>query len=909
MSFIKCINSLFRVIFCLVAATTAPLVAAYPAHYFVINEAQDGTLSVAYHQIVNLSGIPENNLSQNAAKTSSTRLESYVNAAAYSKANDKLVSVTTAASSPWLRAEFPKAGTSGEIEGRTFPAQNRQYVVRMPVESGQLLRLSGTRHTEVTTSTSVGNQSGIAQSPPVAMQLELDLDSYISAAKASVQKVLPAGYSSGALADNGDPANRLDLLIVAEGYTAQQQDKFLSDASSLATKLLSISPYRDFKHLINVRWLFVPSAQSGADKPNCVQTPLEPVVMVDTAFDATFCTAGLRRLITFDYGKLNIAASNVPDWDYLLLLVNDNEYGGAGGFVSVASTNQASSEVMQHELGHSFTLLADEYEEPYPEYGFCSDINTSLPKCEVNVTDQTSLASLKWRRWVGSQTPIPTPMLFPLTDPKAAGLWLGARYTSFGMYRQCLNGIMRSLGAPFCDVDSEAFVKRLFSGWYSLPNGVSLINPGATPSVATVMASRNSTVLFQATLSGSLAGLTATWSVDGIVKSVQNSTHGATVSFAYLKPDDLEHSVLLDVSDNTGFTLDRPSRSRFWQVKGRSSGDLNADGKSDLIFRNASTGQINAWLMNGIVSSATGVLVPPGNWTVSHVADFSGDGSADVLIRSNDGAVSLLLMNALTVTSNVSLLGAGSGWSVSHVADFNGDGKADLLWRNTDGSVALWLMNGTAQASSALLIGANSGWGVTHTADFNGDGKADLLWRNTDGTIAAWLMNGTAQSSSGGLLGAGSGWNVSHVADFNGDGKADLLWRSTDGTIAMWLMNGIAQSSSDMLLGGGSGWNVSHVVDFNSDGKDDLLWRKSDGTVTIWLMNGTVQSSNAFLIGANSGWNVTHTADMNGDGKGDLIWRNTGDGSVAIWLMDGTTTMSATGILGATTWNVVPSAP
>jgi fibrillarin-like rRNA methylase len=335
--------------------------------------------------------------------------------------------------------------------------------------------------------------------------------------------------------------------------------------------------------------------------------------------------------------------------------------------------------------------------------------------------------------------------------------------------------------------------------------------------------------------------------------------------------------------------------------------DLSADNKSDLIFRNASTGQINAWLMNGTTVTSTAALIPSGNWTVSHVADFNGDGRADILLRNDNGAVKLLLMDGLTVSSNVTLLGAGSGWSVSHTADFNGDGMADLLWRNTDGAVAVWLMNGTGQIGSALLLGAGSGWSVTHTADFNGDGMADLLWRNADGAVATWLMNGTTMSSSALLLGANSAWSVSHTADFNGNGKADLLWRNADGAVAMWLMDGITMSSGALLLNANSGWTVSHAADFNGNGKADLLWRNADGAVATWLMDGTAQSSGALLLGANSGWSVTHTADFNGDGKADLLWRNN-DGSLATWLMNGVSTLSAAGLLGAANqWIVVPT--
>jgi hypothetical protein len=343
----------------------------------------------------------------------------------------------------------------------------------------------------------------------------------------------------------------------------------------------------------------------------------------------------------------------------------------------------------------------------------------------------------------------------------------------------------------------------------------------------------------------------------------------------------------------------------------RLSNDLSADGKSDLIFRNAATGQISAWLMSGVAPNATAGLVPPGSWTVTHTADFNGDGKADILFRNNDGAVTVWLMNGLGVVSAVGLLGPDPDWSVSHVADFNGDGKADILWRNTNGAVTLWLMDGIAVTSKLGLLGADPNWSVSHVADFNGDGKANLLWRNTNGAVTMWLMNGVSVSSREDLTLADPNWRVSHVADFDGDGKADLLWRNTNGAVRAWRMDGTTVVNLGTLLGPDANWSVTHTGDFNGDGKADLLWRNTNGAVTMWLMDSTFVfvSSAVGILGADPNWRVTHIGDYNGDGKSDLVWRNTSNGAITMWLMNGAALLNATGILGATTWSVVPSAP
>jgi trimeric autotransporter adhesin len=338
----------------------------------------------------------------------------------------------------------------------------------------------------------------------------------------------------------------------------------------------------------------------------------------------------------------------------------------------------------------------------------------------------------------------------------------------------------------------------------------------------------------------------------------------------------------------------------------RAANDLNGDGKSDLLLRDAN-GVINAYLMNATsVSGATTLLASGPNWTITHTGDLNGDGLTDLLFRNTvDGTVFVFLMNGLTVTSSVTLLGPNSPWVLSQVADFNGDGKSDLIWRNSvDGSQVLWLMNGTTIIGGGLILGAGP-WVAIHTADFNGDGKADILWRNSnDGSVAMWLMDGATLTGAALILGPGVA-TITHTGDFNGDGKADLLVRNIDGTVAQWLMNGTSITTNTIILGAGP-WLVSKVGDLNGDGKADIVWRNSsDGTIAAWLMNGATLTGAATLLGPGSGYTVQKLLDFNGDGKADIIWRGS-DGSLVIWLMNGVTLLGAVTLTGPGTFLVMP---
>ncbi|MDO9235578.1 MAG: M64 family metallopeptidase [Aquabacterium sp.] len=552
-------------------ALSVNLAQADQAHYLIVREQASGSLSVASHRFVQVTG----KVAEQTSQTPALRNEVILSASMQDKQTGATVFRTKAIGSPWVRAEFHGAA---QIDGHILPAHERLYVVRLPVQAGKMLHLQAISHPVsalITSGTSGASGTALVKAAPPAT-LDIDLDQYSvssGASRTTAPAPAPAGTESGVLIRNGSPANRLDLLVVAEGYTLGQKAQFMSQAADLANQVLSIPPYRDFKQLINVQWLFVPSKQSGADKPDCSETPGAPVVLVDTAFDATYCSSGLRRALVVDNSKVLTAAGDVADWDLLMVLVNDSEYGGTGGQVAVTSTNTDSAQVMQHELGHSFSQLADEYDSPYPGYGLCSDVPGSpLGRCETNVTDTHNRASLKWSRWLDASTTVPT--VAALADPIATGLWQGARYQSSGMYRQCFNGLMRMLGVPFCHVDSEAFVKRLFSGGWGMPAaGVSLIEPGALPLVALIKAEIGSSVAFRAALAGSnvAGGLTVSWWVDGQQIKTAAAMHGQSQAFRFKITDGLSHKVVLKVRDNTALTLDAPISSKEWAVQGIAS--------------------------------------------------------------------------------------------------------------------------------------------------------------------------------------------------------------------------------------------------------------------------------------------------------------------------------------------------
>src|SRR6267154_1755949 len=215
-------------------------------------------------------------------------------------------------------------------------------------------------------------------------------------------------------------------------------------------------------------------------------------------------------------------------------------------------------------------------------------------------------------------------------------------------------------------------------------------------------------------------------------------------------------------------------------------------------------------------SSAQSAAVSKRTLAVRVSRDFNGDGRSDILWRnSTTGENVIWLMNGAAASSSVTFATvADPNWSIAGVGDFNGDGKSDILWRNrATGENTIWLMNGTAISSAAMFATvADPNWSIAGVGDFNGDGKSDILWRNrATGENTIWLMNGAAVSSGAAMNSMTDlNWSIAGIGDFDGDGKADILWRnSTTGENTLWSMNGASLSSGAPVNAVQGSWSIA----------------------------------------------------------------------------------------------------
>jgi hypothetical protein len=409
---------------------------------------------------------------------------------------------------PLLHGEFARDPDHGDGSiVAHHPAQaERSFVLRIPLDEADAVEFSGA--------------AGMTQRFELAA-LAAQAQALPLASRAVQMQVAQAPL-------DGNPANRVDMLVMGDGYTGAQQGLFNSDAMILHDAFFNLTPYREYQSFVNWTTGFVASNQSGADHPPyqagcttsaCCADPeaqSDPFAgqFVDTAFSATFCPFQIHRLVTVSNGAVLAAAAAYPDWDMIVIVVNDSVYGGSGGNISVTSTHPQASQIVLHEYGHSFSNLADEYSSPYPGFPACSDLSGNAP-CEANVTNQTSAGQVKWNSWFTPGNPIPTP-----AGTSGVGLFQGARYLSSGMYRpvdtQCL---MQFLGMPFCPVCRQEYVRTLYRGGWGVPaGGIDLIEPGSeSPGTSQpVSYAIGTSQPFSATLlQPSIGSLEVQWLLDG----------------------------------------------------------------------------------------------------------------------------------------------------------------------------------------------------------------------------------------------------------------------------------------------------------------------------------------------------------------------------------------------------------
>jgi hypothetical protein len=263
-----------------------------------------------------------------------------------------------------------------------------------------------------------------------------------------VTNELPIKTDLVMLRKSGDPAKKVDLAILAEGYKKEEMGKFVKDATRLTDSLFSVEPFASLQNEFNIYALKTPSEESGTDIPG-------RKIYVNTLYNSTFYTFNIARYLTStDLKSISDQAAGVP-YDFLIVLVNSNEYGGGGfyNYISVSTSGHPlAPKVFIHEFGHEFAGLGDEYytsEVAYEDF-----YNLKTEPWEPNLTTLVNFKA-KWGKLIDPSTPIPTPR----TDEfkTKTGVFEGGGYMSKGIYSPMEDCRMKSNKPDrFCPVCQDA---------------------------------------------------------------------------------------------------------------------------------------------------------------------------------------------------------------------------------------------------------------------------------------------------------------------------------------------------------------------------------------------------------------------------------------------------------------------
>jgi IgA peptidase M64 len=240
----------------------------------------------------------------------------------------------------------------------------------------------------------------------------------------------------------------VDLVVLAEGYTASEAETFAADAKVVLQAIRAHSVYGPYKRFFNLHTVFSPTKASG-------------IVPQAGGPDATLFGTRQRggTMVRADWARVQRAALRAPDVDKMIVLCNTKQDIGmrSGNVVFVSRVDTADT--VLHELAHTLANLADEYTRSSGRSA--SEAAARLARDpRPNVAPASQLQALPWQRWIESGTPVPA-------RPNTSGVsaWLGGFTARRGVYRprksMCRMRYFRN--DPFCEPCREAIVVALHS--------------------------------------------------------------------------------------------------------------------------------------------------------------------------------------------------------------------------------------------------------------------------------------------------------------------------------------------------------------------------------------------------------------------------------------------------------------
>ncbi|MGQ7753693.1 M64 family metallopeptidase [Streptomyces sp. WC2508] len=377
----------------------------------------------------------------------------------------------------------------------------------------------------------------------------------LSAAEAAVDGTV------GEQAVTGPSDDRLDIVIIGDGYTADQQGDFHADATAKWADITALEPYRSYQGLFNVWTVDAVSNESGISGDPGADT------VKDTALGSYFWCSDIERLICTDIDKVAAYAAKAPAADLVVVIANSTKYGGAGysgllaegrpfnGVSTLSSDHASSSLIAAHEIGHSVGLLDDEY--TYPEYGTWTGGEPGGINSTTYTAAQLTENQAKWYRWLGQSDPA----------GGTVGTFEGSAYYPVGLNRPTESSIMRELNNTEFNLPGR---EAMIAGFYRAGNGLSstvdtehTVGPGRriAVSLADLNTSAAGTAAGSRTHRTGLARPELRWYVDGVEKVSARGRTALTPAALGVRADGRGHRVTAEAVDRTDAIRDPAVRA------------------------------------------------------------------------------------------------------------------------------------------------------------------------------------------------------------------------------------------------------------------------------------------------------------------------------------------------------------
>ncbi|MFU8802662.1 MAG: M64 family metallopeptidase [Bradymonadaceae bacterium] len=368
--------------------------------------------------------------------------------------------------------------------------------------------------------------------------------------------------------ETGPSADRIEIAILGDGYTAAERTKFELDAQAVAHRLLETSPFSEHREFFNIRTVWTPSAESGAGFDCLLNQAGCENHFRDTAFGTVFVIPAIADRFNMDVSDISdrvampveigkaFEVAALASFDEIIMIANTRKHAGfAGLYVALVTSfddRRSFPDVAVHELGHTFGILGDEY-MVQGDPCFFNEPRIPLP---ANIATLSAPEDLKWDHWLRENTPVPTAPASNRDFP--VGAYQGA-YNCAELLRPSYNCMMKSSGQNFCPVCAEQMVRRFYS----------VVDPSPLLP-ASVERVDDETLRFEIPMWENSDHLLVTWTLNG--EEISNT---ATLNFTNrrfgknIEPN-IWTELIATVRDDSGFTRldeDELVQTFTWWVK------------------------------------------------------------------------------------------------------------------------------------------------------------------------------------------------------------------------------------------------------------------------------------------------------------------------------------------------------